>query len=79
MNRMPRFFLFLVPIFLVFFPVFASPLLAQQEGSVQGLSARLDRLTNELDLLEKGQKDILATQDALIEDIKNLKVWARKR
>lgn len=64
---------------ITFFVLVAASLAwAQPQKNVRGISQRLDHLIQELDLAQKRAQEILSQQDQVIEEIKNVKVWARR-
>ena len=58
--------------------LFSPNLWAQGGKNFVGVSQRLDRLTKELDEIEKKTQEILSDQDKIIEEIKDIKIWARR-
>ncbi len=61
-------------IFFVWMILFQGILLAANEGA----SARLTTLINKIDEFETKQQEILAKQDKILEEIKSLKIQARR-
>ena len=73
--RMLRIFCFLVfSVTLVSLP----EVWAQPEKSGQGTSQRLGRLIQQVESIEKKYEELLARQDEIIAEIKNLKIQARR-
>lgn len=70
----------LILLLFVFFAAVSSTVVAwaQADQNSRKVSLRLDRLVNELDMIEQEQEKILKRQDEIIETIKNLKIWARR-
>ncbi len=66
----------LIAIFFIFLTLGSDRLLAENAGS--NVSGRITRLIEQVDELEKKQQQILLTENELIEEIKNLKIQARR-
>lgn len=76
-DPFPRRFLFAVAFLL---PIFCSSTVFAESGSLATkYSNRLRAIEKQLDDLGKSQSQILAEQEAIIEKIKNLKIWVNRR
>ena len=74
--RIPSTFFFLV---LMMTFLFSSSAWAEAPQGGRGIAQRLERLTAQVEAIEKKQEEILNHQNETIEEIKNLKIWAFRR
>ncbi len=75
---MRMFFVFCLTLFLMV-TVFSRGSWAETLKNSSGISERLDRLTRQVELIEKKQEEILSFQSEAIEEIKNLKILVHRK
>ena len=63
---------------MIMFPSSSSVWAEAPQGG-RGIIQRLERLTAQVEAIEKKQEEILNRQNETIEEIKNLKIWAFRR
>ncbi len=67
---------FLISILFIILMLISNPVSADVVSS--NISSRLTRLIEQVDQLEKKQQEIMASQNKIINEIKNLKIQARR-
>ena len=76
MKRLALVLIFAVSLFAVIYP---ASLHAQSPKEELPPMQRLEKLLRDLEVIEKEGHQILEQQNATLDEINNLKIWARKR
>ena len=71
--RIPSTFFFLILMVAFLFPPSAK---AEAPQGGRGIAQRLERLTAQIEAIQKKQEEILNHQNETIEEIKKVKIWA---